>query len=174
MLAGPAQLTTRGGAARVSVRLTEPWRAELLAPGLAERGLDPERDPQRDGSVVVRTAFATVLAALALAWTAGSVKRPPPGFRLDGPRLRWWCMSAGWTAPEGYQLALGRSDEAVWSPVGAALAAAGLPAALVRGRAAPVYRLAGARRAARLAELVGDRPAGAPAGAWPGDPPGTL
>jgi hypothetical protein len=173
----------------------------------------------------------------------GAVKRPPPGFYLDGPRLRLWVAAAGTAEPLGFLLRLGPSDEASWDPVGAALAAIGLPAVLVgpRNRAGlrvrgsaqaepvrrprsgseigsgvdagvelnldtnpeaagglvadsdtvvnsgsggvsggdgpgparplitgPAFRITGRRRLARLAELVGERPAAAPLAAWPG------
>ncbi|MDT4987693.1 MAG: hypothetical protein QOI74_1787 [Micromonosporaceae bacterium] len=60
-------------------------------------------------------------------------------------------------------------DEALtWEIVGAGLAAAGLPAVLLTPRAGgPAYRIVGRRRLARLAELVGEAPAGAPPGGWP-------
>ncbi|MFF5072104.1 hypothetical protein ACFY2R_13105 [Micromonospora olivasterospora] len=99
---------------------------------------------------------------------AGPVKRPPAGFHLNGRRLRLWLAAAGAADPPGFLLRLGPADEAGWEPVGAALAAIGLPAVLVdpdeRG---PAYRIAGRRRLARLADLVGDRPPAAPAADWP-------
>lgn len=174
LLAGPGQLTVRGGVARISV-LVEQWRARLLTPPLEERGLEPDLAILEDGATVVRTAFSARLGGLARRWTQGAAKLPPAEFRFDGPRLRWWCLAAGWSSTEGYLLGLGRNDELAWPLVGAALAAAGLPAALVRGRSsAAVYRLPGVRRITRLAELVGERPDGAAEGAWPGDQPGTL
>jgi hypothetical protein len=55
-----------------------------------------------------------------------------------------------------------------WIAVGDALEAVGLPAVLVGAESnAPAYRIVGPRRIIRLAELVGEPPAGAPAGAWP-------
>jgi hypothetical protein len=183
----------------------------------------------------------------------GAIKRPPPGFYLDGPRLRLWVAAAGTAEPLGFLLRLGPSDEASWDPVGAALAAIGLPAVLVGPRnrsgsrvrgpsqaepirrprsgsggeparpaegsetsagveldpgsqvdtvpeaagglvadsgtmvetgsggvvggepgparpmiTGPAFRITGRRRLARLAELVGERPAAAPLAAWPG------
>jgi hypothetical protein len=68
----------------------------------------------------------------------------------------------------GFTLRLGPSDEPAWTAVGAALAAVGLSAALLSPRAGgPAYRISGRRRIARLAELVGDRPAPVPPEAWP-------
>jgi hypothetical protein len=77
--------------------------------------------------------------------------------------------AAGGPDPAGYVLKLGPSDdESCWEPVGAALSAIGLPAALLGPRAGgPAYRVTGRRRLNRLAELVGDRPSPAPVDAWP-------
>jgi hypothetical protein len=125
-----------------------------------------------DSQLAVRTAYTAALAPLAAAWLANPPKSPPPGFYLDGRRLRLWVAAAGSQDPPGFLLRLGTSDEAIWDPVGGALAAAGLPAVLVGPRAAdnaagPAYRIIGRRRLARLSELVGEPPPAAPAGAWP-------
>lgn len=183
VLCGPGQVVRRGEpdppSARVSVVLTEPWRVATLAAELSLRGLPAERvtaDPT-DGwggpagaATSVRTAFAAELAALAEAWSgSGGGKRPPPRLVLDGPMLRLWYVVAGRRWEAGHALGLGEHDEAAWAPVGALLAAAGLPATLVGPRGdGPAYRLTGRRRLARLAELVGDPPPAAPDGAWPG------
>ncbi|WP_432833943.1 hypothetical protein [Dactylosporangium sp. CA-092794] len=56
-----------------------------------------------------------------------------------------------------------------WIAVGDALLAVGLPAVLVAAESGgPAYRIVGPRRITRLAELVGEPPAEAPAGVWPG------
>ncbi len=55
-----------------------------------------------------------------------------------------------------------------WVAVGDALAAAGLIAVFVGPKAGgPAYRIVGLRRVTRLAELVGEPPAGAPQASWP-------
>ncbi|MEV8514425.1 hypothetical protein [Dactylosporangium sp. NPDC051484] len=55
-----------------------------------------------------------------------------------------------------------------WIAVGDALAAVGLPAVLVGADSGgSAYRIVGARRITRLAELVGEPPADAPEGCWP-------
>ncbi|MFI5905884.1 hypothetical protein [Dactylosporangium sp. NPDC051541] len=55
-----------------------------------------------------------------------------------------------------------------WIAVGDALVAVGLPAVLVGADSGdPAYRIVGQRRISRLAELVGEAPAAAPAGVWP-------
>ncbi|HEY0698587.1 MAG TPA: hypothetical protein VGD43_12350, partial [Micromonospora sp.] len=108
------------------------------------------------------------LAPLGVAWLAGAVKRPPAGFHLTGPRLRLWMAAAGRRDRHDFLLGLGPDDAACREPVGAALAAVGLPAVLVEPEAGgPAYRLTGRRRLLRLAELTGERPAAAPADQGP-------
>jgi hypothetical protein len=172
LLAGPGQVVRRGGAARLSVVVTTGWRADALAAEMASLGVDAETEPAEPGSVTVRTPWLTELLEVANRWTLGAVKVPPPGWALDGGRLRWWCLSAGSGAAPGqpgmYTLALGASDEPAWGAVGGALASAGIPGVLVGPRAdGPAYRIVGQRRLARLRELVGDTPDGVPVEAWP-------
>jgi hypothetical protein len=172
LLAGGGQVVRMGGTARVSIVVDEPWRARALTAECAQRDLSATCEPSTvEGHLGVRTAYATTLAPLATAWLRGAVKHAPTGFTLDGRRLRLWAMAAG--SPEGaqaYVFALGVSDgPTVWGAVGAALAAAGLPAVLLGPRAGgPAYRIVGRRRLGRLAELVGEPPPHAPAGHWPG------
>ena len=187
LLAGPGQVVRMGGTARVSVVVDELWRAQVLHAELRTRGLGVTCVSTVEEHIGVRTAYTTVLAPLGVAWLRGAVKVPPPGFGLDGRRLRLWAAAAGHVdtvagpagraerldrrsardAP-GFTLRLGPNDELAWPAVGAALAAIGLPAALLSVRAGgPGYRITGRRRIARLAELLGDPPAAAPEGAWP-------
>lgn len=177
LLAGPGQVVRRGGAARVSVVVSTGWRADALAAEMTALGIDAETEPAEPAnpgaqSLTVRTPWLPELLEVANWWTLGAVKMPPPGWVLDGGRLRWWCLSAGSGPAPGqpgmYTLALGASDEPAWGAVGAALAAAGIAGVLVGPRAdGPAYRIVGQRRLARLRELVGDAPDGVPAEAWP-------
>ncbi|HEY2950786.1 MAG TPA: hypothetical protein VGJ53_20720 [Micromonosporaceae bacterium] len=169
LLAGPGQVVRMGGTARVSVVVDDAWRVHVLVAELAARGLGATWSPTEvAGHLGVRTAYATSLASLGAEWLRGAAKRPPAGFHLNGPRLRLWWAAAGMPEPLGAVLRLGPSDGSAWEAVGAALAAIGLPATLLGPRAGgPAYRITGRRRLARLAELVGDRPAAAPADAWP-------
>jgi hypothetical protein len=197
LLAGPGQVVRMGGTARVSIVVDAAWRVHVLIAELAARGLAATWVTTVDDHLGVRTAYATTLADLGGDWLRGAVKRPPAGFFLNGPRLRLWAAAAGTPGPLGFLLRLGTSDDACWEPVGAALAAVGLPAVLVGPRAGerrtapaeepldvespglpvpvqepavitgPAYRITGRRRLARLAELVGERPPAAPASAWP-------
>lgn len=179
LLAGAGQVVRMGGTARVSIVVDEVWRARALLAEAAVRGLTAgcEAAPV-EGHFAFRTAYSSALAPLGTSWLRGAVKHPPPGFALDGRRLRLWAIAAG--APDGpaaFTLRLGATDGAndlvpgaegaVWSVVGAALAAAGLPAVLLGPRAGgPAYRIMGRRRRARLAELVGERPGAAPPDGW--------
>jgi hypothetical protein len=168
LLAGPGELSRLGGTARVEVVVDAGWRVHILVAELARRDLPATWD-STDGRFVVRTAYSVRLMPLARAWRDG----PPTGLHLAGQALRLWVAAAGAPSPDGYLLGLGGSDQAGWPAVGAALSAAGLAAALlVPVDATPAYRITGRRRLARLAELVGDPPAAAPAGAWPAAPPG--
>jgi hypothetical protein len=170
LLAGGGQVVRLGGTARVSVVVDHPWRAAVLVAECARRGLAATCVSTVEDHIGVRTAFSALLTPLAETWLTGAVKRAPRGLILDGRALRLWAVAAGRRdGATAYALPLGRSDEAAWESVGAALAAVGLAAQLVspRGGAGPSYRLVGRRRVARLAEMVGEPPRQAPVEAWP-------
>lgn len=180
LLAGAGQVVRMGGTARVSIVVADAWRARALLRETATRGLAATCEKATvEGHIGVRTAYSSVLAPLARSWLRGAVKHPPPGFALDGRRLRLWAIAAG--APDGahaftFQLgatdgagapSFAAADDQLWGIVGAALAAAGLPAVLLGPRAGgPAYRIVGRRRLARLAELVGDHPPEARPDQW--------
>jgi hypothetical protein len=112
-----------------------------------------ENAEPRTVSFEVRTAYSSRLNPLARAW-------PPPADRLflTGPQLRLWVAAAGAPRPEGY--ALGLDPDGFLDKVAeAALTRVGLAGTVQAG---PAYVIAGRRRLARLAELVGERPAAAP------------
>ncbi|BCJ65055.1 hypothetical protein [Polymorphospora rubra] len=168
LLAGPGEVVRMGGTARVTVVVDAAWRVHVLVAELATRGLAATWEPAADDRLVVRTSYATTLAPLGRAWLRGAVKQPPSGLHLNGRRLRLWAAAAGTVEPAGFVLRLGVGDEGCWESVGGALAAVGLPAALVgAGGAGPAYRITGRRRLRRLAEMVGDRPPAAPMAEWP-------
>ncbi|HVE62974.1 MAG TPA: hypothetical protein VNB94_04140 [Mycobacteriales bacterium] len=170
LLCGPGQTVRQDGEARVSVvvPVAEMWRVEHLTAALHSLGLGGEVVDAEGEAVAVRTPFSSLLAPLARRWSTAGAKRPPVDLTLDGPRLRWWVMSAGQHDAQGYLLRLSAQDEGSWAGIGAALARAGLPGALVGPRAdGPAYRLIGSKRLGRLRELVGSPPDGLPAGAWP-------
>jgi hypothetical protein len=169
LLAGPGQVVRMGGTARVSVRVDHAWRVHVLVAELALRGLAATWVATVPGQHEVRTSYVSTLAPLGTAWLRGELKCPPDGFHLDGPRLRLWVAAAGSVEPAGFRLGFGPSEEACRDAVGGALDAVGLAAVLLdAGSGGPAYRITGRRRLARLAELVGGRPAAAPPGRWPG------
>ena len=171
LLAGPGQVVRMGGTARVSVVVDSAWRVHVLVAELAQRGLTASWVGVGEEQHGVRTSYTTALAPLATRWLRGEAKHPPAGFHLDGHRLRLWCAAAGDADRLGFVLRLGPDDGDCWEPVGTALAAIGLPAALLApGAGGPAYRITGRRRIAHLAELVGDRPPAAPPQRWPGPP----
>lgn len=171
LLAGPGQVVRRGDSARVSVVVSDAWRVEGLVEEMAALGFEAELEPAEPGSTTVRSPWLPTLRRVADEWTRGAVKVPPPGWTLDGGRLRWWCLCAGSLQRGMYTLALGPSDEPAWGAVGAALAAAGIAGVLVGPRAdGPAYRIVGQRRLVRLRELVGDPPPAVPEHGWPEQP----
>ncbi|GGM12121.1 MULTISPECIES: hypothetical protein [Micromonospora] len=171
LLAGPGEVVRMGGTARLSIVVDAAWRVHALVRELARRGLAAAWEPTADQRHTVRTSYASTLAPLAVAWLRGDVQCPPARFHLDGRRLRLWLMAAGTADPSGFRFGLG-GHEAGWEPVGAALAAVGLPGILLDPAAGgPAYRITGRRRLARLAELVGDPPPTVPGTHWPARDP---
>lgn len=170
LLCGTGQVVRQGDEARVSVVIppTEEWRISVLLAALEDLGLPGETVPAEADAIAVRTQFSPLLTALARRWSTAGAKRPPRDLVLDGPRLRWWALSAGRHDDQGYLLRLSAQDESSWPGVGAALARAGLPGTLVGPRAdGPAYRITGQKRLLRLRELVGAPPPDVPVYAWP-------
>jgi hypothetical protein len=173
----------------VSIEVAEPWRAAVLRaearlrglvalidiktpevakasenlndPEGAQEGADepeqPEPPPKIEPVITFRTAFSAVLAPLADRWLPTGRKEVPKRFALDGRRLRLWVAAAG--SPDGVNAFRLRADLDVED----ALNAVGLPVTAVDA----AYKIVGRRRLARLAELIGEPPAGVPPGAWP-------
>jgi hypothetical protein len=172
LLCGPGQAVRFGssGAARLSVIVTDRWRALALRAVCAERGVQAEVAASAEGNPLLRTAFRTDLSALTAQWTRGAVKAVPAGLELAGPILRIWALTAGRRDGGGYLFGLDPHAEDTHEPLAAAMAMAGLvqvPVPVSRG-GGPALRLTGRRRLARLVELIGDAPPGTPADAWPG------
>jgi hypothetical protein len=171
LLAGPGQVVRMGGTARVSVVVEERWRAAALVAELRARGLIATCVVTVEENLGVRTPYSALLAPLAADWLRGAVKLPPPGFALEGRRMRLWMMSAGTREGQAVTLRVGRCEEGVPRTLQRALAGVGL-AADVLGSASrangPSLRISGRRRIARLAEMIGDPPPGTPPEVWPG------
>jgi hypothetical protein len=175
LLVGPGSIERRADAARLRIVVADQWRAEAAARSLAALTPDPETcevEVSEGMAFEVRTPFLPGLYAMAQRWHSPTGKQAPADLRIDGARLWWWCLVAGEGDGAGYRLGLGRGDgDACWTAAGAALAGAGVAAALVgqqpHSAEGPAYRVVGTRRLVRLAELVGAVPYGVPATAWP-------
>lgn len=164
-----------GEAARLSIALDEHWRVRALAAACAERGIETELDAaeQQADRPLLRTAFRADLAWLAERWLRGHAKVVPAGLYPDGGLLRLWAIVAGSRVGSGYQLGLDPDAPHIHEALGTVLARGGLVAVPVSDPKSgpgggPALRITGRRRAARLAELVGDPPSAAAADRWPG------
>ena len=170
----PARSCRMGGTARVSIVVDAAWRVRVLVAEFsrARARARPGTRPTVEGHSASARRTRSRLAPLGARWLRGAVKRPPPDFAWTGGACGCGCAAAG--APPrtatGTRCELGADDARTGTPVGAALAAAGLPAALLGpGAGGPAYRIDGPAPAGRLAELVGDRPAThLPRDCWPG------
>ncbi|QOC94049.1 hypothetical protein [Micromonospora craniellae] len=168
LLAGPGEVHRMGGTARLTVVVDAAWRVHVLVAELGRRGVRASWEPTGDRRYAVRTAYTRTIVPLAAAWLRGPTQHPPPGFQLDGRRLRLWLAAAGVTETPDFVLRLGGTDPGRWAAVGAALSAVGLSGDLLGPETGgPAYRIAGRRRVLRLAELVGEHPEAAPPGTWP-------
>lgn len=158
----------RPTAARVSIVLTERWRAVEIARACRERGLATERGCTEEEHYWVRTAFVAGLLPLVTRWTKGAVKAVPEGWQLGGAALRLWTVAAGAPHGRGYVLGLDPHAPGTHAPLAATLAATGLAVTPLSPRSGgPALRVSGRRRISRLAELVGEPPQTAPTGLWP-------
>jgi hypothetical protein len=196
LLAGPGRLGRMGGTARVSITVDDAWRVHVLVAELVSRGLvvswlpidqdqedvrddappagsevidasentpdespEPQPVPERRVRFEVRTAYSSRLNGLARAWPDAAAQ-----LFLSGPRLRLWVAAAGEPLAGGYALGLDPAKDR--GSIDAALVRAGLAGRVSDdGRH---YVIVGRRRLARLAELVGERPAAAARHLWPG------
>jgi hypothetical protein len=168
LLCGPGQIVRFGAGdqARLSIVLADAGRADALCTAAADAGitLDPVRT--ESGATALRTAFRCDLVELAAAWTRGAVKAVPREWQLDGATLRMWALAAGQPDERGgYLLGLDPQAEQTHLPLIAATTRLGVaPARVGRGSA---LRISGARRVARLVELVGPAPPGVAPSDWP-------
>jgi hypothetical protein len=169
LLAGPGQVVRMGGTARVSVVVTDRWRAAVLVAEMRARGLAATCVITADENLGVRTPYSIALAPLAAAWLHGALKVPPAGFALEGRRLRLWMAAAGERDENEVTLRLGRCYDGTDKIMQKALATIGLAAEIMSAplRFGPSLRITGRRRLARLAELIGEAPEPAPEGSWP-------
>jgi hypothetical protein len=157
----------RGWAARLSVLVDRPWRADALMSELDGRGLGCDTVPAPGGLIAVRTPITDLLRAHAERWTRGASLRVPADLALSASGLRLWAIAAGRSDETGYLLMTPgerADDSSVHRAAGRQLANLGLPAASLTGRGGPGWRITSARRLRRLAELLGEAPVRAD---WP-------
>lgn len=170
VLAAHGQVTASAAGARLSILLSERWRADVLAEACMARGVEAGvMRPEDSADWLVRTDRSPALVSLARAWTRGAVKAEPTGLVVTAGMLRMWVVAAGRDGPAGYELGLDPHAVDTHRPLAAALAEAGLAGVIVGSASAdPVVRVTGRRRLNRLVEMVGSRPPHAPISTWPG------
>lgn len=152
-----------GGTARLSIVVPDAWRADELAAAFVGRGIAEVAravEPAQHG-ISVRTAFSAALAPHAHRWMRGANEVPPAGFALTPGGLRLWAVAAGRYDGAGYLLGTAAPDDAVHRAGGAQLARLGLAATSLQQRPGPGWRITSLKRLRRLAEVVGEPPAGA-------------
>lgn len=168
LLCGPGLVARFGSGdqARLSIVLADQDRAAAVMAAGAAAGVALDPVPTEGGALALRSAFRRDLVGLAVAWTRGAVKSVPREWQLDGAALRMWALAAG--RPDergGFLLALDPHAPQTHLPLVAAATRLGIPPArLSRG---PALRVSGARRIARLVELVGPAPPRVPPTGWP-------
>lgn len=182
-----------GAGSRLSILVAERWRADALRAEFLRRDVpatllvghmtdsadsalpDELSDHSESAALpglrtgfVVRSDRSTDLDAVADAWTRGSVKVVPALPVPAGGFLRCWALAAGRPDEAGYLLGTDARAAQTYSRLAAALSGIGLTGALLGLRGgSPGVRIVGRRRLDRLAELLGEPPAGAPDGAFP-------
>ena len=162
-----------GQQARLSVVVTDRWRADALAAAFTERGVDgPDAVVPAEAGFAVRTAFSADLVPAAHRWRRGANEGLPAGFQLGAGGLRLWAVAAGRRDEAGYLLATADADDRIHLAAGAQLARLGVAAVSLGVRGGPGWRVTSAKRLRRLVELLGPAPAGG-AQHWPSaDPAG--
>lgn len=169
LLAAQGQIAAGPAGVRLSIVLSDEWRADALLREFRVRDVPSETagGPEADSSLVLRTERTTVLSPLAKDWTRGAVKAVPADITLTPGFLRCWTLAAGHPGEVGFILGLDPHAPDTHEPLAAACAAAGLAGSLlgVRG-GGPAVRIVGHRRCSRLSEMIGTPPPEAPFGAF--------
>jgi hypothetical protein len=167
LLAGGQWVRSAVGA-RLSVVVSDHWRAEALAAAFTDLEIDGTDAivAANDGGSGVRTGFRPELLDAAARWTKGAHQGLPAGFQLTAGGLRLWAIAAGRRDDVGYLLATAAPDDLTHRVAGAQLARLGVAAVSLAQRGGPGWRVTSARRLRRLVELLGPPPAGG-APDWP-------
>ena len=149
-----------GSAARLSVLVTEQWRAEALRSEFADRDIASDTAPAPGNLIAVRTEITSRLGPHAIRWTRGAALRPPADLALTASGLRLWAIAAGRTEEAGFLLRMADPDGELHRMAGAQLARLGVTAVAVGSRVGTGWRITSVKRLRRLAELIGAPPAG--------------
>jgi hypothetical protein len=163
ILAAPGQVVLVGNgterAARISIVVDRPWRAEGLAEMIIEAGLKAEIARTDENTPLVRTAADPRLLIIARDWTLGAIKTVPSQW-LPGPReLRAWTLAAGTPEADRYLLGLDPHAPDTHAALASAMMRVGIAPTLIGTRGShPALRISGRRRLSRLVENVGEPP----------------
>jgi hypothetical protein len=169
VLLGGGHWVRVGADARLSAVVADRWRAEALLAEFAERDVAEPANPivAAEGGFAVRTAVTAALVPASARWIRGANVGPPVGFVITPGGLRLWALTAGRTDESGYLFATSQPDDAIHSSAGSQLSRLGLAAVSLTARGGgPGWKITSVKRLRRLAELLGDMPAGAGAD-WP-------
>jgi hypothetical protein len=190
LLAAHGQISHGRSGTRLSILLSDAWRAKALvrefrvrdvpvevvsvaqaqAEGLLEA--NPEEGDaaasQASSGVLLHSVRTAGLDELAARWTRGAVKSVPEGLTAGACFLRCWTLAAGRVDEAGFVLGLDRHAPDTYERLAASCARAGLASAFIGARGGgPALRIVGHRRRTRLVELLGTAPPEAPPGAFP-------
>ncbi len=174
VLAARGQSTLAGDVAQVSVALDAAWRADAFEAILSQAGLDPVRsDSGPDGRCTVSTARTPALVPVVRRWRRGAVTAVPERWTPSAGALRVWMLTAGHITDTGVvELGIDAGIEhhaPRRDALRAALERVGIRTTYVGSKGGgPLLRLGTAKARARLAQNIGEPPAGVPAGYWPG------
>jgi hypothetical protein len=146
--------------ARLSVLVSQDWRASALRAEFFDRGLASDTAEAPGGLIAVRSEFSERLGSHAGRWTRGASLRPPAELALSASGLRLWAIAAGRADEAGFLLAMADPDGALHRAAGGQLARLGVTAVDVGSRAGPGWRVTSVKRLRRLAELIGAPPPG--------------
>jgi hypothetical protein len=163
VLLGGGHWARLGGTARLSIVVTDMWRAVALVTEFTARDVAAQTagvEPAHQG-FVARTAFCAVLSPQAGRWTRGANQGVPAGLALTAGGLRLWAIAAGRADGAGYLMSTAAAGDAVHLIAGAQLARLGLAAVSLTHRPGPGWRITSVKRLRRLAELLGEPPEGA-------------
>lgn len=169
MLAAHGQAVLNKADARLSILLTDRWRADALVHACTERNVQAEILTV-DGPAphLLRTDRTAELLAVAAGWHRGAVKSVPEKLQVS-PGLLWcWAIAAGQVDQNGYLLGLDPHAPDTHDALVEACARAGLAGSFIGVRGGgPGVRIVGHRRLERLTEILGEPPVGAPPQAFP-------